>query len=46
VVTSNANFLAGDPDGFMFAIISTTMFITWQHAVGGRIKSACASTNS
>jgi hypothetical protein len=39
VVTSNANFLAADADGFMFAVISCTMFITWQRAVGGRIKS-------
>jgi len=39
VVTSNANFLAADPDGFMFAIISSTMFITWQRTVGGRLKS-------
>jgi hypothetical protein len=39
VVTSNANFLAADADGFMFAVISCTMFITWQRTVGGRIKS-------
>jgi len=39
VITSNANFLAPDEDGFMFAIISSTMFITWQRTVGGRIKS-------
>lgn len=39
VICSDANFLAADPDGFMFAIISSTMFITWQRTVGGRIKS-------
>lgn len=39
VVTSNANFLTADADGFMFAIISSTMFIMWQHAVGRRIGS-------
>jgi hypothetical protein len=39
VVTSNSNFLTADPDGFMFAIISSTMFITWQRTVGGRVKS-------
>lgn len=38
-VASNANFITADPDGFMFAIISSTMFITWQRTVGGRIKS-------
>ena len=39
VVTSNANFLTADTDGFIFAMISSTMFITWQHAVGRRIRS-------
>ena len=39
VIASNANFLAPDEDGFMFAIISSTMFITWQRTVGGRLKS-------
>lgn len=39
VITSNANFLAPDEDGFMFAIISSTMFITWQRTVGGRLES-------
>jgi len=39
VVTSNANFLSADTDGFIFAIITSTMFMTWQHAVGTRIGS-------
>jgi len=39
VVTSNSNFLAADADGFMFAIISTTMFMTWQRSVGARVRS-------
>lgn len=39
VICSNANFLSPDSDGFIFAIISSTMFITWQKTVGGRIKS-------
>lgn len=39
VICSDANFLSPDPDGFVFAIISSTMFITWQRTVGGRIKS-------
>lgn len=39
VISSDANFVAIDPDGFMFAVISSTMFITWQKTVGGRIKS-------
>lgn len=39
VVTSNANFVAEDPDGIAFALVSSSMFITWQRSVGGRLKS-------
>jgi hypothetical protein len=39
VIASNANFIATDPDGFMFSVISSSMFISWQRTVGGRIKS-------
>ncbi len=39
VVTSNANFLTVDADGFEFAIVSSSMFITWQKTVGGRLES-------
>lgn len=39
VIASNANFIAPDPDGLAFAVISSSMFITWQRVVGGRIKS-------
>ncbi len=39
VITSNANFLAPDPDGLAFAVLSSSMFIAWQRAVGGRLTS-------
>lgn len=39
VISSNANSTAVDPDGFAFAIVSSSMFITWQRTVGGRLKS-------
>lgn len=39
VVTSNANFLSEDPDGMVFAVISSRMFMVWQRTVGGRLKS-------
>ncbi|MGJ3224762.1 class I SAM-dependent DNA methyltransferase [Micromonospora aurantiaca (nom. illeg.)] len=39
VITSNANFLSEDSDGLVFAVISSSMFMTWQRTVGGRIKS-------
>jgi hypothetical protein len=38
-IASDANFITPDADGFMFAIISSTMFITWQRVVGGRLES-------
>lgn len=39
VICGNANFLAPDEDGLLFALISSSMFMSWQRAVGGRIKS-------
>lgn len=37
-IAGNANFTTPDPDGFLFAVISCSMFLTWQMTVGGRIK--------
>ncbi|MDI6872548.1 MAG: GcrY protein, partial [Bacillota bacterium] len=39
IIASNLAFTADDPDGEQFALISSSMFITWQRAVGGRLKS-------
>lgn len=39
VISGNANFTAEDPDGYLFGIISSSMFITWQKAIGGRLES-------
>ena len=38
-IAGNKVFTAIDADGFLFAIISSSMFITWQKTVGGRLKS-------
>lgn len=38
-IASDAAFCALDPDKLLFALISSSMFITWQKAVGGRLKS-------
>ena len=38
VIAGGKVYTCPDPDGFVFAIISS-MFITWQRTVGGRIKS-------
>ncbi|WIE66203.1 class I SAM-dependent DNA methyltransferase [Curtobacterium sp. MCLR17_036] len=39
VIASNANFTAVDPDGLLFGVISSSMYMAWQRTVGGRIKS-------
>lgn len=39
VISGDANFTLGDPDGIHFALISSSMFIVWQKTVGGRLKS-------
>lgn len=39
VIAGNKIYKCGDPDGFAFAVASSSMFITWQKAIGGRLKS-------
>ena len=39
VITSNLAFQTPDTDGLQFALISSSMFITWQKTVGGRLES-------
>lgn len=46
VIASNAVFTTVDPDGFQFAIVSSSMFITWQRTVGGRLKSDLRFSNT
>lgn len=46
VIASNANFVVEDPDGLQFALISSSMFITWQRTVGGRLKSDLRFANT
>lgn len=46
VICSNANFKAPDPDGYLFGLISSSMFLAWQKAVGGRIKSDLRFSNT
>lgn len=45
-ITSNRNFTASDPDGFLFGLISSSMFITWQRAIGGRLESRFNFSNT
>lgn len=46
VIAGNQLFTALDPDGFFFAIISSSMFITWQRAVGGALESRLRFSNT
>lgn len=46
IICGDANFKADDPDGLAFAVISSSAFITWQKAVGGRIKSDLRFSNT
>lgn len=39
VIAGDANFTAEDSDGLLFGIMSSSMFLAWQRAAGGRIKS-------
>lgn len=39
VVAGDGTYTAIDPDGFAFAIVSSSMFKTWQSTIGGRMKS-------
>lgn len=45
-IASDAVFMATDPDGLVFAIISSSMFIAWQRAIGGQIKSDLRFANT
>ena len=38
VIVTNAAFTVDDPDGFHFALASSSLFIAWQKAIGGRLK--------
>ncbi|HJF18230.1 MAG TPA: class I SAM-dependent DNA methyltransferase [Aeriscardovia aeriphila] len=46
VIASNLDFTCVDPDGFAFAIIESSMFMAWQKAIGGRLKSDCRFSNT
>jgi hypothetical protein len=38
VVAGDATVITIDPEGLMFALVSSSMFMTWQRAVGGRLR--------
>src|SRR5699024_7254406 len=45
-ITGDANFQVEDPDGLLFGLISSSMFITWQRTVGGRLESRLRFANT
>jgi len=45
VIAGDQLYTALDPEGFLFGIISSSMFITWQRTVGGRMKSDLRFSN-
>lgn len=46
VIANKKLFTAKDSDGFLFALISSSMFMTWQKTVGGRLKSDPSFSNT
>ena len=46
VIAGNKIYTAVDPDGLLFGLISSSMFITWQKAVGGRLESRLNFANT
>jgi len=45
-IATDACFMALDSDGLQFAIISSSIFMAWQKAVGGELKSDCRFSNT
>ena len=45
VIAGNQLYAAPDPDSFLFAIISSSMLMTWQMTIGGRLESRLRFAN-
>lgn len=45
-IATDACFTACDDDGMQFAILSSGVFMAWQKAVGGELKSDCRFANT
>lgn len=39
IIAGNKIYTCADPDGLAFAVIESRMFMAWQKAIGGRLKS-------
>ena len=45
VIAGDQLYTALDPDGFLFSIISSSMLMTWQMTIGGRLESRLRFAN-
>jgi hypothetical protein len=46
VVSGDHNFVAQDPDAILFAVLSSSMFIAWLRAIGGRLRDDLRFSNT
>lgn len=46
VIPGDKVYVVTDPSGLQFALLSSSMFITWQKTVGGRLKSDVSFANT
>lgn len=46
IIAGDKVYTCIDPDGFNFAIIESSMFMAWQKAIGGRLKSDPSFSNT
>lgn len=46
VIAGDKVYTAIDPDGLLFGLISSSMFIVWQKAIGGRLESRLNFANT
>jgi len=46
VISGDHNFVAEDPDGVLFALLSSSMFITWLRTVGGKLTNRLRFSNT
>ena len=46
VIAADSVYTALDPDGLLFALVSSSMFITWQRTVGGALESRLRFANT
>lgn len=46
VIAGNQLYVAPDPEGLLFGLISSSMFMVWQQTTGGRMKSDLRFSNT